>query len=146
MRPLARVLVVSSLVLIIRAPSFGQDPVCVSHVDVPVYPPLARHAQLEGTISATAKLNAEGQRISTVLEVIDKPIRFRNSSIDLLQNAVRAIFDKATFKPECGNNSVQLVFKFELDRSVEAGTRIPPFIFKAPNIFIIRASLPIVEY
>ena len=70
---------------------------------------------MEGTISATAKLNAEGQRISTVLEVIDKPIRFRNSSIDLLQNAVRAIFDKATFKPECGNNSVQLVFKFELN-------------------------------
>jgi hypothetical protein len=84
---------------------------CVVRLQMPTYPPLARQAQVQGTVETIVVLGADGalDRIDTTTHV---PVNERVGRI--LSAPVEAALRKAQYRRECANKRIPLVFHFSI--------------------------------
>ena len=75
---------------------------CIERLQIPVYPPLAAAARVQGTITAT------------VLVASDGPPQTMVAGHSILSPAVDKAIRVSAFRKTCGGKSVALIFNFVL--------------------------------
>jgi hypothetical protein len=98
---------------------------------MPVYPPLAAVARVEGLATITVVVASDG---SVQTEVVGHP---------LLREAVEGAVRASVFRKTCDGKSVRMIFHFVLDEdSPPVGQRVS---FGYPNQFWISVRLRIIK-
>ena len=104
---------------------------CVERLQMPVYPPLAAVARVEGLATITVVVASDG---SVQTEVVGHP---------LLREAVERAVRASVFRKTCDGKSVRMIFHFVLDEdSPPVGQRVS---FGYPNQFWISVRLRIIK-
>jgi hypothetical protein len=105
---------------------------CVERLEMPVYPPLAHAAKVQGSLTTTAILGSNGV---VATKIVGHP---------LLAEAGKAAIAASTFRKGCAGKPVTIVFNFVIDEDQKTGSR---FSFGYPNQFWISVvpSLPMFE-
>jgi hypothetical protein len=100
---------------------------CVERLQMPLYPPLAHSAAIQGSLTATAILGSDGV-IET--KIVGHP---------LLADAGKRAIAASTFRKSCSGKAVTLVYRFLIDETINPGG--PPQIsFSYPNQFWISVA------
>jgi TonB family protein len=111
---------------------------CAEKIGLPVYPPLARQARIEGTLSVTVEVGTNGavERISAQSHVNN------DRAQAILLTAIETSLRKSQFRSDCAGKRLVLEFEFRLtgdpyDRQTQE------VAFGYPNRFFITARPPI---
>jgi TonB family protein len=112
---------------------------CVERIQIPRYPPLAKQARIEGSITASVVLLSDGtvHDIETTVES-----RYGHAK-DLFGSPVEKVIKAAKFRSGCSEKIVELVFHFDLSGASQNPGE--SFSFGYPNAFWIVAEAQTVQ-
>ena len=110
---------------------------CIERMDLPVYAPLARAARIEGVVTASVRLSAEGS-----VQDVNSDIPKRDSRI-LLWSPAERVLRNARYRPDCAGKTVTVIFKFQIAGEASSYDR-PAHVFGAPNQFWVITSPSVV--
>ena len=138
---LTLVLIISSVLVGLScakaAPEDRLNMACVTRLQLPLYPPIARSSLVTVRMTAAISLANEGSVQSITFEGIS------GTNPDLaklffpeVERSLRA----SQFASTCGDKTVRLIFSFQMDRHPPAGVW-----FEFPNRFEIEAELPMIN-
>ena len=130
--------------LLTAIPLFGQEvykdeavddsDIKATHIEEIKYPPLPRQARIQGIVVVRAKLDDEGNVVSSSA-ISGHPLLVK----DCLSNVL-----KWKFEPNA-SKQVVIVYNFQLDPKVCESSPCPStFSFRKPNLATITAQPPIV--
>ena len=108
---------------------------CIERLEIPLYPPLAAQARIEGTITLSVLLTSGGKVEQVDTEIASKYSQARN----LFATPVWKVIKEAKFRPNCAGKTVRLVFHFDLE-GVSPGNLRASTSFGFPNTFWIVAE------
>lgn len=138
---LALVLVLASAACSSSVPADGSNVNCVSHLEVPVYPPIAHSARVIGAVRADVTVAASGTSPSVTTEWISG----NPKGAPLLVPAVEQAVTMSTFDPSCAGRMVRLIFDFQYPTRSEPGVDVQMVAFEYPNRFKISVTPPLVN-
>ena len=103
---------------------------CVERLEIPQYPPLAYSAAIQGSLTATATVDATGV---VATKITGHP---------LLADAVKTAIAASAFLKSCAGKSVTVVFNFVIDQTYKSS--VPMRVsFGYPNQFSISVPPPV---
>ena len=104
------VFVVSPLALSQSTTADDTNASCIEKLQIPNYPPLARHARLSGTFTTTVVIGPDATVQSISSEMVAKFSQSKGIFIPAIERSLRS----SVFARRCGGNTVKLVFQFVL--------------------------------
>ncbi len=114
----------------------GNELTCISELPVPVYPPLARMAGVDGKIDLTFQLERDGT--VTNVSIVNSPRLFAGSA-NLLAKTVK-------FTSNCSARQIHITVLFQVDRTAERDQSSAHTVkFIAPGTFVVKAPLATVN-
>lgn len=111
---------------------------CVENMQIPSYPPLARMARIEGTLSVTIKLG----RDSAANEVSAQSRMSTDNGKEILVSAIETALRKSQFRRDCAGKVVVLQFEFRFEGD-PYDRQTQEISFGYPNRFRITTRPPI---
>jgi TonB family protein len=98
--------------LAVSAVGQSQEPLYVTHLEAPDYPPMARTANLQGKVTVTATIDGDGKVIDATAD------EYTSAASKLLQKYALENIRRWTFgKPQTALYSQVVVYEYRLDSS-----------------------------
>jgi hypothetical protein len=125
--------------LLASSAAFGQSDrslmACVTQLTVPMYPPIAVMARVQGETLVTFKITPAGTAAAPVA-----------SGPPMLRGVASQAVEQAHFDPQCAGQSFTLIVRFELTNIIRDGALpLPKTIFLSPNSFNIISDMVYLE-
>jgi len=112
---------------------------CIQRLQIPSYPPAARNAGVEGTVTASLLLTLVGSVDTLATEVHSSYADARRYFAPAVEAAVRG----ALFQRACGMQTVSLTFHFQLNRDRVSSSPRQGLPSGTPNQFWISTTMPL---
>ena len=120
------------MLLIAGSSLLGNELSCVSELLVPVYPPVARNAGLNGKIDLVFQLEPGGAVAKVA--IVNSPKAF--------DAAAKLLAQKVKFTSDCSAQQVHITILFEIDPNAERDQSSAHMVkFIAPGTFVVKAPL-----
>jgi len=87
---------------------------CIERLQIPDYPPLAKQAAISGTLTTSVLLST----LATVQSISTDAKMARGAGAPILITPVETAVRRATFRPNCGGQTVVMIFHFEFGEAV----------------------------
>lgn len=114
------------------SPAFESNAACLERFEIPSYPPIARQARIEGTITATLRVSSNGSAETIATDFASQLSGSKMAVSPTVEKAIR----EARFLPECTGKTVTLIFDFKIAGPPTNSPR-QSISFGAPNRFWI---------
>ena len=83
---------------------------CVERLEMPLYPPLAIQAHVEGTVTASVLLSPQGSAQLITTEFDSRTRKVYGALIHVVEDAIR----EGAYRPNCAGRTVVLIFDFKI--------------------------------